>query len=69
MDHPDVRNMLSSCITKINKSGISAGGYVAKSKEDMKWMIEMGMQFVTLLPDCTVIYDAFSKFVNEFQDM
>lgn len=69
VDHPDVRKTLASCIAKINESGISAGGYVAKNKEDMKWMKEMGMQFITLLPDCTVIYNAFNAFVKEFQEL
>jgi len=59
VDHPEVRHMLERAIEKIRKKGVAAGGYVAKSDEDLKWMCEMGMQFITLLPDCTILYHAF----------
>lgn len=66
VDHPEVRRKLKECIDKIKSSGIAAGGYVAKSGEDFSWMVEMGMQFITVLPDCTVIYHAFETLVQEF---
>ena len=53
---------------KIRKKGIAAGGYVAKNASDMEWMIAMGMQFITLLPDVTIIYHAFEEPYLQFQD-
>jgi 4-hydroxy-2-oxoheptanedioate aldolase len=65
VDHPEVIARLKDGISKIKKAGIAAGGYVAKSKDDMHWMTDMGMQFITLLPDVTIIYHAFeSRFLD-----
>lgn len=66
VDHPEVRKNLEICIKKIKASGIAAGGYVAKNRRDMEWMISMGMQFITLLPDCTVLFHAFESLYNDF---
>lgn len=66
VDHPDVKNQLKRCISKIKSAGIAGGGYVAKNKEDMLWMRKMGMQFITLLPDCTVLFHAFESLYKDF---
>jgi 4-hydroxy-2-oxoheptanedioate aldolase len=62
VDHPEVIRHLEASIEKIQTKGIAAGGYVAKNEEDIKWMIAMGMQFITLLPDCTILFHAFEAF-------
>ncbi|MCX5811479.1 MAG: aldolase/citrate lyase family protein [Proteobacteria bacterium] len=67
VDHPDVRSTMEICIARINKSGIAAGGYVAKDENDIRWMRDMGMQLITLLPDCTMIYHAFERFYHDFR--
>ncbi|MBN2735032.1 MAG: hypothetical protein JXQ82_09280 [Methanomicrobiaceae archaeon] len=69
IDHPQVRNHLKTCINKIKKSGIAPGGYVAKNGDDMKWMCDLGMQIITLLPDCTLIYDAFASVIHTFDEI
>jgi len=61
VDHPEVLGILEKSIMKIRNRGIAAGGYVAKNDEDLKWMREMGMQFITLMPDCTILYHAFEE--------
>jgi len=66
VDHPEVRKNLEICIRKIKESGIAAGGYVAKNRQDMSWMVNMGMQFITLLPDCTILFHAFESLYNDF---
>jgi 4-hydroxy-2-oxoheptanedioate aldolase len=66
VDHPLVREKMERCIIKIKKKNIAAGGYVAKDLSDIKWMLEMGMQFITLLPDCAVIFHAFESLHNDF---
>jgi 4-hydroxy-2-oxoheptanedioate aldolase len=66
VDHPDVRATLETSIRKIRGRGVAAGGYVAKNSADMTWMCDIGMQFVTLLPDCTIIYHAFEDLYQEF---
>ena len=62
VDHPEVRKQLEICIRKIRAKGIAAGGYVAKNDGDIKWMTKLGMQFITLMPDCTVLFHAFESF-------
>lgn len=66
VDHPIVREEMEKCISKIKKKNIAVGGYVAKDRNDIKWMCEMGMQFITLLPDCTVIFHAFESLHRDF---
>jgi len=58
---------MERCIRKIRDAGIAAGGYVAKSEEDMAWMVDIGMQFITYLPDCTVFHNAMCSGVKDFQ--
>jgi 4-hydroxy-2-oxoheptanedioate aldolase len=69
VDHPEVRILLKSCIEKIKKSGVAVGGYVAKHKADMSFMCDMGMQFITLLPDATIIYHAIESLYRDFKDL
>lgn len=59
VDAPVVKNVMAEMIRKIKARGLAAGGYVAKDDKDVKWMREMGMQIITLLPDCTILYHAF----------
>ena len=67
VDHPEVKGHMEECVKKIRGKGLAAGGYVAKSKEDMIWMYGIGMQFITLLPDCTVLYHAYENLKNDFK--
>ena len=67
VDHPKVKQYLERCIKKIRTRDIAAGGYVAKNKSDISWMCRMGMQFITLLPDCTILFHAFESLYNDFR--
>ena len=69
VDHPEVRKLLKSCIEKIRASGVAAGGYVAKDKADMSFMRDMGMQFITLLPDSTILYHAVESLYQDFETL
>lgn len=62
VDHPEVKSHLAEAISMIRDRGIAAGGYVAKNDEDIQWMTAMGMQLITLLPDCTILFHAFRTF-------
>lgn len=59
VDHPLVKNAMAEMVSKTKSKGIASGGYVAKDENDITWMREMGMQIITLLPDCTILYHAF----------
>ena len=67
VDHPRVREELAGCIKKIRARGIASGGYVAKNAEDIRWMCDMGMQFITYLVDTTVLYHAFNDICLKFR--
>jgi 4-hydroxy-2-oxoheptanedioate aldolase len=60
VDHPEVRRRMQECMRSIREAGIAGGGYVAKDGKDVAWMVESGMQFVTLLPDCTLLFHSLS---------
>ncbi len=66
VNHPEVRKHLEVCMRKIRDRGLAAGGYVAKNSEDIRWMCDMGIQFITLLPDCTVLFHAFESLCQDF---
>lgn len=67
VQHPAIRKEMERCIRKIRDKGIAAGGYVAKNGDDVKWMKDIGMQFITCLPDAAVIFHAFYDFMQEFK--
>lgn len=67
IDHPEVMKALESSVGKIRKKGIAAGGYVAKNEDDIKWMCGMGMQFITLLPDCGMMFNGYSALMEGFR--
>jgi 4-hydroxy-2-oxoheptanedioate aldolase len=69
VDHPAIKEKMEECIQRIKKAGIAAGGYVAKNDEDIKWMVDIGMQFITCLPDATVIFHAFKEQIRNFRQV
>lgn len=69
VDDPAVKEALLSCVSKIKAKGIAAGGHVAKNRGDIEWMVKAGMQFITILPDCAVIHEAFSKYVKDLREI
>jgi len=69
VDHPQVRKCMEECIMKIRNKNIAAGGYVAKSKDDIKWMVDAGMQIITYLVDASLIYQVFKDVKHNFNDV
>ena len=64
--HPKIKKHMEKCVKKIRDAKIAAGGYVAKSMEDMTWMVDIGMQFITYLPDCAAISEKMRSAVEDF---
>ena len=69
VEHPAIKKEMEKSIRKIRDCGIAAGGYVAKNTDDIKWMTDIGMQFITCLPDATVIFHAFYDCVRDFRQV
>ena len=64
-----IKKYMEECVVKIKQKGIAPGGFVAKNKEDMCWMVDIGMQFITYLPDCTAIHGVFTSAVDDFKSV
>ena len=69
VQHPAIKKEMEKCIQRIRDFGIAAGGYVAKNRDDIKWMMDIGMQFITCLPDATLIFHAFYDCVTDFRQV
>ncbi|EKD27697.1 MAG: 2-dehydro-3-deoxyglucarate aldolase [uncultured bacterium] len=67
--HPDVQNIIKDSIKKIRNKGLIAGGYAAKNHSEIKPMLDMGMQFITYIPDVTVIFHAFNDIKIAFDKL
>lgn len=65
--HPKVMSIIKECINEAKRAGISVGGHVAGTPEDIEWMCGMGMNFITILPDVAVIQRAFAMYVESFR--
>ena len=65
--HPKIRVYMKKYVQKIRDAGIAAGGFVAKNKDDMAWMIDIGMQFVTYMPDCLAFLTHLRSAVDNFK--
>ena len=52
----------------VNTKGKCAGGFVPQSKDDVKWLLDMGMRFITYQVDSAIIYDHVSIISNWFED-
>ncbi len=66
VDHPDVKAAIKDCVHRITDKGIAAGGYAAKNISDIQSMVDIGMQFITYIPDVTSIFHMFYDIKNEF---
>jgi len=64
--HPDVLEAIQFAIDNVKPHNIAVGGYAASSHEEIGAMINMGMQFITYVPDVTIIYHAFKAIRDSF---
>jgi 4-hydroxy-2-oxoheptanedioate aldolase len=67
VDNPEIRKHLEVCVRKARDAGLAAGGFVARSADDVAWMVDIGMQFVTCLPDCAMLHRAMRQTVEDFR--
>lgn len=64
VDHPRVKKEMERCIRQIRDAGVMAGGYVAKNRDDLKWMVDIGIQLITCLTDVRLVQRAFQDQAN-----
>ena len=63
-----VINAIKNGVEKANIKGKYAGGFVPQSKDDIKWLLDMGMKFITYEVDSSIIYAQTRNVSNWFKD-
>ena len=51
-----VVNAIKKAVDKVNAKGKYAGGFVPQTKDDVKWLLDIGMKFITYEVDSSIIY-------------
>ena len=63
-----VVNAIKNGVEKVNIKGKYAGGFVPQSKDDVKWLLDMGMKFITYEVDSSIIYTQVRGISDWFKD-
>jgi len=53
--HPEVVRSIQKGVELITRKGKFAGGFVPQSRDDIKWVLDMGMRFITYEVDSSII--------------
>lgn len=67
----DVRNpavvaAIRSGVETVSRKGKYAGGFVPQSSDDVKWLLDMGMRFITYDVDCSTVFRSVSAVTEWF---
>jgi len=54
--HPEVVKSIKKGVDFVSRKGKFAGGFVPQSRDDIKWLLDMGMRFITYEVDSSIIY-------------
>lgn len=54
--HPGVVASIQKGVEVVTRKGKWAGGFVPQSKDDIKWLLDMGMYFITYEVDSSIIH-------------
>jgi len=63
-----VVNAIKNGVEKVNIKGKYAGGFVPQSRDDVKWLLDMGMKFITYDVDSSIIYSQLSDVSDWFKN-
>jgi 4-hydroxy-2-oxoheptanedioate aldolase len=69
----DVRNIkvvnaIKMATEKVNAKGKYSGGFVPQCKDDVKWLLDMGMRFITYEVDSSIIYSHTKDLTDWFNE-
>ena len=69
--HGDIKNIkvvkaIEQGVNLVNQYGKYAGGFVPQTQEDIKWLLDMGMKFITYQVDSSIIYNNVNTISNWF---
>lgn len=54
--HPDVVAAIRQGAERVQRLGKCAGGFVPQSKDDVKWLLDLGMRFITYEVDSSILF-------------
>jgi len=54
--HPEVVKAIRQGVDVVSSQGKWAGGFVPQSKDDIKWLLDIGMRFITYEVDSSILY-------------
>ena len=61
-----VVSVIESAVSKTVSIGKCAGGFVPQSKDDVKWLLDMGIKFITYNVDSNILYSSVNDIVEWF---
>ncbi len=61
-------NMVKDAVKLVDAAGKCPGGFVAKNKEEIEWLIDIGMRFITYNVDTAMIYDHIAEITEWYAD-
>ncbi|MFC1745051.1 HpcH/HpaI aldolase/citrate lyase family protein [Candidatus Riflebacteria bacterium] len=67
VNHPEVVKTISAGVSRVKEAGKYAGGFVPQSKNDLKRLLQMGMNFITYEVDCSILYSKINEVKNWFE--
>jgi 4-hydroxy-2-oxoheptanedioate aldolase len=62
-----VVSVIESAVNKAVSVGKCAGGFVPQSKDDVKWLLDMGIKFITYNVDSDILYRPVNDVVEWFE--
>lgn len=65
--HKTVVDAVKKAAAKASKAGKVAGGFVAKSKDDVKWQLDLGLRFITYDVDSSVLLQGYRGVTEWFK--
>lgn len=54
--HPEVVAAIRQGAERVQRLGKCAGGFVPQSKDDVKWLLDLGMRFITYEVDSSILF-------------
>lgn len=62
--HPSVVKAIAQAADKVRSVGKFAGGFVPQSQDEVKWVLDMGLPFITYDVDSSILYRHISDLRN-----
>ncbi len=64
--HSDVVAAIKKGVAEVNAFGKVAGGFVPQSQDDIKWLLDMGIRFITYEVDSSILFNHVQDIVGWF---